>query len=594
MIPTPGGKKIAEKKPEIEAQSADGEKSIAEIIGNPEHTASAEFLSELESVIDEMMFEHQDATTGPNAQNEPPADPSEGGATNASVAAEYEIEKSKETFEVTLGQATEEMDPGIDLDPIRPEQEDPVGGLPDLALEKEADTETGEESEIEKKPESHRSNKIVTLGKAPKNGKDPRKPGEEAGVAKALKKKKITQAELKPIPKRENTRQAEKKAHPKTINPKPSAASAKEAIKPVSKEPHEVAGVTEALKKAKINQAGLKPIPKKKDTRQAEKKAHPKTISPKPVAVGAKEAIKPVSNARSPRDFIFRRKKQNRAPGSKEGRKTRRAVWLIGGVLIVTGIVFSYRLVFPDKQTPPTLREKLAQPMTTFKIKQPVAAVEKALKPKPDLKIKQSIAPPENSVPEAAAISRDAPGPVADITTAMVRPTAKVEVPKVATKTPVAVRPPILPPARAYPYSIHATSYRSREAAEIDIQQFRQVGLPAFWVKVDLGEKGIWYRVFCGYFKTAEAAQKAIKQKQLRGARSYPCRYANFIGAYSSASQLEKERRVLADRGYAPYVIRQDNGTHLLFLGGHTLRRDTEKFASELSARGIRSTVVQR
>ncbi|MBW1837043.1 MAG: SPOR domain-containing protein, partial [Deltaproteobacteria bacterium] len=158
------------------------------------------------------------------------------------------------------------------------------------------------------------------------------------------------------------------------------------------------------------------------------------------------------------------------------------------------------------------------------------------------------------------------------------------------TKTPVAVRPPILPPARAYPYSIHAASYESREAAEIDIQQYRQAGLPAFWVKFDLGKKGIWYRVFFGYFKTAEAAKKVIKQKQLRGARSYPCRYANFIGAYSSASQLGKKRRVLADRGYSPYVIRQDNGTRLLFLGGHTLRRNTEKFASELSARGIRSS----
>ncbi len=529
VIPTPGGKKIAKKKPEIESQSTYGEKSIAEIIGNPEHTASAEFISELESVIDEMMFEHQDATTGPNAQNKPPADPSEDGATNESVAAEYEIEKSKETFEVTLGQATEEMDPGIDLGPIRQEQEDSVGGLSDLALEKEAGTETGDKAEIEKKPESHHSNKIVTLVKAPKNGKDPRKPGEEAGVAEALKKEKITQAGLKPIPKREVIRRAEKRAHPKTINPKPFSAS-------------------------------------------------------------QKEAIKPVSNTGSPRGSIFRRKKHNRAPGSKEGKKTRRAVWLIGGVLIVTGIVFWHRLVLPIKPTPP----KIAQPVTTFKIKQPLPAVKKALKPKPDLKIKQSIAPPENSVPEAATISRDAPGSVANITTAMVRLTAEVEVPKVETKTPVAVRPPILPPVRAYPYSIHAASYQSREAAEIDIQQYRQAGLPAFWVKVDLGKKGIWYRVFFGYFKTAEAAKKVIKQKQLRGARSYPCRYANFIGAYPSESQLGKKRRVLADRGYSPYVIRQDNGTRLLFLGGHTLRRNTEKFASELNARGIRSTVVQR
>jgi hypothetical protein len=162
------------------------------------------------------------------------------------------------------------------------------------------------------------------------------------------------------------------------------------------------------------------------------------------------------------------------------------------------------------------------------------------------------------------------------------------------TKTPAAVRPPVLPPAGAYPYSIHATSYKSREAAEIDIQQYRQMGLPAFWVKIDLGKKGTWYRVFCGYFKTAEAAQKAIQAKQLREARSYPCRHANFIGAYSSESQLKQKRQELKDRGYSPYVIRQDNGMRFLFLGGYTLRRDTEKFASELSAKGIQSTVVKR
>ena len=118
VTPTPGGKKIAEKKPAIEAQSADGEKSITEIIGNPKHTASTEFMSELESIIDDMMFEHQDASSGPNAQNKPPADPSEDGATNESVATEYEIEKLKETFEVSLGQAMEETDPQVDLETI--------------------------------------------------------------------------------------------------------------------------------------------------------------------------------------------------------------------------------------------------------------------------------------------------------------------------------------------------------------------------------------------------------------------------------------------------------------------------------------------
>ncbi|PQP34204.1 hypothetical protein C6A37_08995, partial [Desulfobacteraceae bacterium SEEP-SAG9] len=206
-----------------------------------------EFMSELESIIDDMMFEHQDASSGPNAQNKPPADPSEDGATNESVATEYEIEKLKETFEVSLGQAMEETDPQVDLESIFREQEDPVVGLPEFAPKKDADPETGDIAEIEKKP------------------------GKEAGVAAALKKKKITQAKLKSIPKVEDTRQAEKKARPKTINSKPVAVGAKEAIKPVSKKPHEATGVNEALKKEKINQSGLKPMPKKKDTRQKEK-----------------------------------------------------------------------------------------------------------------------------------------------------------------------------------------------------------------------------------------------------------------------------------------------------------------------------------
>jgi type II secretory pathway component GspD/PulD (secretin)/SH3-like domain-containing protein len=239
-------------------------------------------------------------------------------------------------------------------------------------------------------------------------------------------------------------------------------------------------------------------------------------------------------------------------------------------------------------------REKPAQSETVFTIKQPDPAEKKPSNLEGGPKVKQPTVPPAKAVPPAVPKSGYAPGSAGGITTARVPPTAVIEVPEVETKTPAAARPPVLPPVGAYPYSIHATSHKSTEAAEIDIRQYRQMGLPAFWVKIDLGKKGTWYRVFCGYFKTAEAAQKTIKAKQLRGARPYPCRHANFIGAYSSQRSLEQKRHELTDRGYSPYVIRQDNGMRFLFLGGYTLRRDTEKFASELSAKGIQSTVVKR
>jgi hypothetical protein len=525
-------RKSTEKKSKTETLPTDVEKSIKEMNGTPEDIAATEFFSELENIVDEMMFDDIEVTSGPNEQCEIPAAPSEDSTGSESVITESEIEKLEETFEVSLGQVTQAIVPEIDLDSIF-EEDDPVGGRSDFASAKESDPEAKKEAEIEQISAPLHSHEAIPLVKASQNVKSPGEPGKKAELVEAVKKEKITRT-------------------------------------------------------------GLQPIPQVEDVRQAKNKALPKTNNPKPFAAVEKETIKPVSNVRSLTSRIFKSNKQNRTPGSKDAGKHRRAVWLVGGLLIVSGIVFSHRLVLPIKATAPAKHENPAQPMTIFKIKKPVQETKNPLKPEPDLKIKQPTVPPAKAALPAVTISGNAPGPVTGITNAMIQPTAVIEGPKVETKTLAAARSPILPPAGAYPYSIHATSYRSRGEAEIDVQQYRQLGLPAFWVKTDLGKKGTWYRVFCGYFKTAEAAQKAIKTKQLQEARAYPTRHANFIGAYSSATQLEQKRQELKDRGYSPYVIGQDDGTHFLFLGGYTLRRSTEKFASELSANGIRSMVVKR
>jgi hypothetical protein len=466
-------------------------------------------------------MEEDDPVEGPpDPEPVKEADPqTEDGSVNENVATEFVIEKTEESFGVSSGDATEESRPGIELDSIFMEEDDPVEDLSDFTTEKDAAPEIFDEAETEKNPESFQSNNIIPLVRETRKGKDPKELGKGTGVVE---------------------------------------------------------------------------VSKKEETRQPEKEAQPQAINPKPFTDDEKETIKQVSDARGFGVSIFRKNKQNRTPGSKKGEKLRRAVWLIVGVLIVSGIVLTYRLMLSNKQTFPDRREKSTPSVTAFEKTQPVPAVKKAIKPKSDFEAKQPIAPPENSIPKAFTGSKDGPEPVADITTAAIQPTSEIEPPEAEHKTPVDVHSPILPPAGAYPYSIHATSYKSKEAAEVDTQLYRQMGLPSFWVKTDLRKKGVWYRVFCGYFKTAEAAQKEIKEKQLQGARPYPCRHANFIGTYSSESQLEKKRQELVDHGYSPYVIRQDNGNRFLFLGGYTLKRATEKFAFELSAKGIRSKVVKR
>jgi hypothetical protein len=54
---------------------------------------------------------------------------------------------------------------------------------------------------------------------------------------------------------------------------------------------------------------------------------------------------------------------------------------------------------------------------------------------------------------------------------------------------------------RLYPYSIKLHYFRSREGAEKSIAEYRQKGLSPYWVKVNLEDHGIWYRVFTGYFE---------------------------------------------------------------------------------------------
>ena len=149
-------------------------------------------------------------------------------------------------------------------------------------------------------------------------------------------------------------------------------------------------------------------------------------------------------------------------------------------------------------------------------------------------------------------------------------------------------------PVLSYPYSIHADSYRLRPAAEVSVESYRKMGFQAFWVRVELGKKGVWYRVFIGCYKDSETAEKIISSKQLKGASPGRTRYANFIGTYLSEDSLKNQMRFLSESGYSPYFIKDDKGEHHLYVGAFYKLEDAEKLSNELSSKGIRSQVAER
>jgi len=76
--------------------------------------------------------------------------------------------------------------------------------------------------------------------------------------------------------------------------------------------------------------------------------------------------------------------------------------------------------------------------------------------------------------------------------------------------------PPEGEPRREGRYAINAGSYKSREKAESELAKLLADGFKAYIEDVELGRKGVWYRVKVGRFKTlgdAEASQQKLEQK---------------------------------------------------------------------------------
>jgi hypothetical protein len=126
---------------------------------------------------------------------------------------------------------------------------------------------------------------------------------------------------------------------------------------------------------------------------------------------------------------------------------------------------------------------------------------------------KPDVAPAESAVPAPAPT---APPPV------LGKPAAPP--PKAASvpaKQPAAGPPPAaIPKGRAavlltpdwegkpIVYVIHFSSHKDRESAAKEAQKLgAALGVPGHAVEVDLGEKGIWYRVVIGEFKEVEDAR---------------------------------------------------------------------------------------
>lgn len=145
-----------------------------------------------------------------------------------------------------------------------------------------------------------------------------------------------------------------------------------------------------------------------------------------------------------------------------------------------------------------------------------------------------------------------------------------------------------------YPYSIKLDAFRSRERAEKSFAIYHEKGLSPYWVKVDLGDQGVWYRLFAGYFENEPQAQKIIKAHDLKGAKVKKTKFAALIGTYRSEAEVNAQIRQLSKQGFSPYIIKGAGSEFYLYVGAFFTEEGVQDLYTELLAGGIQSKVVER
>jgi cell division septation protein DedD len=149
-------------------------------------------------------------------------------------------------------------------------------------------------------------------------------------------------------------------------------------------------------------------------------------------------------------------------------------------------------------------------------------------------------------------------------------------------------------PTAAYPFSLKFTSFRELAKAEEAISIYRASAIQAYWVKVNLGDQGTWYRVFGGHFKTPEDAEAFLAQNGLIGAVVKPTVFANWIGTTEDAAAAREKVKEISDAGFSPYVIQREDGKYHLYVGAFYTKRGAERQYRELEAKGIKNQIVAR
>jgi septal ring factor EnvC (AmiA/AmiB activator) len=100
------------------------------------------------------------------------------------------------------------------------------------------------------------------------------------------------------------------------------------------------------------------------------------------------------------------------------------------------------------------------------------------------------------------------------------------------------------------PYSIWLSSCQQQESVQKVLSKFKKINLEPYAVKVDLGEKGIWWRIYAGRYETR---REAIREKNKYGLTNKIVLkepYANNAHTYDNKNEAVNNKSLIVQKEY--------------------------------------------
>jgi hypothetical protein len=248
----------------------------------------------------------------------------------------------------------------------------------------------------------------------------------------------------------------------------------------------------------------------------------------------------------------------------------------------------------PGKAVPP--KSDTARPVGAASPTQPSATrvppAEAVEKPAPSSPERQSQPPEGLSAKESVRPAGPLPSAREGVQTTEPLPLSAQVTPGAATVSIEVV--PKRQEAFRRPYSLYLGSFSTPEQARKALAVHHREDFAPYAVRMDFGDKGVWYRIFMGHFQTREEAEGFVAKHKIQGVEVKETKYAVCLGTFVADDALLAKKNSLSNLGFFPYTIRETDGRVSLYTGAFPRKEDAEKEREDLKAKGIQAEPVER